>query len=146
MREYTYAYATADDLTAEEVLDLYGSVGWSAYTDAPDALMGALAGSASIAVARERGTLVGLARVISDGFTICYLQDILVHPGHQRAGIGQALVALVLEPYSAVRQKVLLTDDEPAQKAFYESLGYTDAAAVPGGALHAFVRFDRANA
>lgn len=146
MRDYTYTYAAAGDLTTGEVLDLYGSVGWSAYTENPDTLMSALAGSTSIAVARGRGTLVGLARVISDGFTICYLQDILVHPGHQRSGIGRALLSLVLEPYSTVRQKVLLTDDEPAQKAFYESLGYTDAAAMPGGALHAFVRFDRATA
>jgi hypothetical protein len=32
----------------------------------------------------------------------------------------------VLEPYRDVRQKVLITDDEPAQRAFYESMGFTE--------------------
>ncbi len=50
-----------------------------------------------------------------DGATICYLHDVLVHPEAQRAGVGRALVRAALEPYAAVRQKVLLTDDEPGQ-------------------------------
>jgi hypothetical protein len=32
--------------------------------------------------------VVGLARVVSDGETICYLQDVLVHPSVQRMGLG----------------------------------------------------------
>ena len=49
-----------------------------------------------------------------------YLQDILVRPEHQRTGVGRQLLAVCLERYSHVRQKVLLTDDE-AQERFYES-------------------------
>jgi hypothetical protein len=41
-----------------------------------------------------------------------------------------------------VRQKVLLTDDEYAQKAFYESLGYREIRDFGEGTLRAFVRFD----
>ena len=44
--------------------------------------------------------------------------------------------------YPGVRQKVLLTDDEAGQKAFYESLGFGDTREVHDGVLHAFVRFD----
>ncbi|MCU1439482.1 MAG: family N-acetyltransferase [Rhodoglobus sp.] len=43
-----------------------------------------------------------------------------------------------LAPCENVRQKVLLTDDEPGQKAFYESLGYQQVS----DPLRAFVRFD----
>lgn len=93
-------------------------------------------------VARVDGHLVGLARVISDGATIAYLQDVLVHPDHQRAGIGAALVDAALTPYETVRQKVLLTDDGAAQRAFYEALGYREASEHPKGPLRAFVRFD----
>jgi GNAT superfamily N-acetyltransferase len=85
---------------------------------------------------------VGLARVISDGATICYLQDVLVHPDEQRTGIGRSLVRAVLEPFASVRRKVLLTDDEPAQRAFYESLGYSETREHAEGTLRAFVRFD----
>ncbi len=41
-----------------------------------------------------------------------------------------------------MRQKVLLTDDEPGPRAFYESLGYTEVHEYADGTLQAFVRFD----
>lgn len=126
----------------DELVALYGSVGWSAYVREPDLLEAATAGSSYAVGARRGGRLVGLARVISDGATICYLQDVLVHPSEQRAGLGRALVEAVLAPYAGVRQKVLLTDDEPGQRAFYESLGYAEIRDYGEGTLRAFVRFD----
>lgn len=110
-----------------EALALYGAVGWSAYTEDPQTLGRALAGSTRVVTAREGGRLVGLARVISDGASIAYLQDVLVDPGSRRAGIGRELVRAVFAPFAAVRQHVLLTDAEPGQRAFYESLGMTEA-------------------
>ncbi|CEA09220.1 Acetyltransferase (GNAT) family protein [Arthrobacter saudimassiliensis] len=89
------------------------------------------------------GQLAGLARVVSDGHTICYLQDVLVRPQFQGRGIGRRLVERVLEPFAHVRQKVLLTDDEPGQAAFYAALGFAQVGAGGGGAgLRSFVRFD----
>lgn len=125
-----------------EVVTLYRSVGWTVYADAPQVLGAALSGSSRVVVARRGGVLVGLVRVISDGATICFLQDVLVHPEAQRAGIGRRLVEAALQPYTSVRQKVLLTDDEPGQRAFYESLGYSETRDFGAGTLRAFVRFD----
>lgn len=140
-------YAAGADLPIAAVIRLYDAVGWSAYTDSPQTLAAALAGSTRVAVAWDDAELVGLARVVSDGHSICYLQDILVDPRHQRTGLGRQLAELVLAPFAHVRQKVLLTDTEPGQKAFYEALGYrqagTDAAHDDAGLpLRAFVRFD----
>lgn len=129
-------------LDMDEVAALYRAVGWTSYTDDVPTLEAALAGSSHVVAARCDGHLVGLARVISDGATICYLQDVLVHPDAQRAGVGRALVLAALEPYVSVRQKVLLTDDEPGQRAFYESLGYRETRDHDAGPLRAFVRFD----
>lgn len=47
-----------------------------------------------------------------------------------------------LAPFASVRQKVLLTDDEPGQRAFYESLGFTEIRDLDDGSLRAFVQFD----
>ncbi|MCX7521364.1 GNAT family N-acetyltransferase [Microbacterium sp. STN6] len=138
----TIRIATAAELDLQDVLDLYNSVGWSAYTDKPEALGAALAGSSLIVEARLGTELAGLARVISDNATICYLQDILVRPSHQREGIGRMLVTEALARFAHVRQKVLLTDDEPGQKAFYDSLGYRSTTEFGDGTLRAFVRFD----
>lgn len=129
-------------LGMSEVAALYQEVGWTTYADDVATLEAALAGSSRVVAARRDGRLVGLARVISDGATICYLQDVLVHPDAQRAGVGRALVLAAVEPYASVRQKVLLTDNEPGQRAFYESLGYQETRDHGAGSLRAFVRFD----
>lgn len=110
----------------EDLLDLYDAVGWTAYTRHPDVLEQALAGSTTVVTARREGRLVGLARALSDGATICYLQDILVRPEEQRHGVGRVLVRHVLDRHADVRQRVLVTDAEPGQRAFYESLGFTE--------------------
>jgi GNAT superfamily N-acetyltransferase len=125
-----------------ELVALYEAVGWSAYTRAPEVLEAAIAGSSYVVVARRGERLIGLARAVSDGATICYLQDVLVRPEEQRCGVGRALVQAVLDRYRTVRQKVLLTDDEPSQRAFYESLGYVEIRDHQQAALRAFVRFD----
>ncbi|MGP9536534.1 GNAT family N-acetyltransferase [Brachybacterium sp. AOP43-C2-M15] len=123
----------------QEALALYDAVGWSAYTEDPAALERSLAGSAHVVTARRDGELVGLARVLSDRATVAYLQDVLVHPDVQRAGLGARLVDAALEPFAAVRQQVLLTDAEPGQRAFYESLGFVEAHDHEAG-LRSFVR------
>lgn len=63
----------------------------------------------------ERDEIVALYAV-SDNATICYRQDVLVRPDEQGSGVGRALVQVVLDRYRAVRQKVLLSDDEPGQR------------------------------
>ncbi|GAB2542058.1 GNAT family N-acetyltransferase [Brachybacterium huguangmaarense] len=133
------------DVTAEipdldEVLALYDAVGWTAYTRDPGALARGLDGSAHVVAARDAdGRLVGLARVVGDGATIAYLQDVLVDPSVQRSGIGRALVTSAFAPFAGVRQHVLLTDAEAGQRGFYEALGFTEVHDHEP-ALRAFVR------
>jgi GNAT superfamily N-acetyltransferase len=131
------------EIDLDEVIRLYTAVGWTAYTREPDTIAAGLAGASFVAGAFDGSRLVGLVRAVSDDATICYLQDVLVHPDTQRAGVGRALVSAVLERYAHVRQQVLLTDDEPKQRAFYESLGYAEIRDVDGASLRAFVRFGR---
>jgi GNAT superfamily N-acetyltransferase len=132
----------ATDIALDQVIALYEAVGWSAYTKDPTVLRAAIAGSSHVVAARRGERLVGLARAMSDDATICYLQDVLVLPEEQRNGVGRALVQAVLNRYRTVRQKVLLTDDEPGQRAFYEALGYAEVRDYGQGTLRAFVRFD----
>ncbi|MCV7526011.1 GNAT family N-acetyltransferase [Micrococcus luteus] len=126
---------------ADDVRALYDAVGWSAYTADMDTLMGGLQGSATVVTAFDGGRLVGLARVVSDGHTIAYLQDILVDPGHQRRSIASELLRRVFARFGHVRQHVLLTDTEERQRAFYEAHGFRESRDVEGDELRAFVRF-----
>ena len=108
-----------------EVLALYESVGWTAYTKEPQALRAGFEGSLFCLAAYEEDQLVGLLRAVGDGQTVVLLQDILVRPDRQRRGIGTELVRAALARCEAVRQVQLVTDDRPETAAFYGSLGFT---------------------
>jgi ribosomal protein S18 acetylase RimI-like enzyme len=136
------APVSPDELSIGELVRLYSSVGWGVYTADPATLAAAVRGSSYLIAARDGGLLVGLARVVSDDASICYLQDVLVAPQWQRRGVGRRLVDGVLDRYAHVRQKVLVTDDDPGQRAFYESLGYREVREHGNGSLRAFVRYD----
>ncbi|ASN39392.1 GNAT family N-acetyltransferase [Arthrobacter sp. 7749] len=137
-----FTMSTSPAIPDVDVLSLYNAVGWTAYTDSPELLFQAIKNSSFVVSARnEDGQLVGLARAISDDATICYLQDILVHPDLHRTGVGRVLFERVLERYEHVRQTVLITDDEPWQRAFYESMGLTEGADFSAGPVRVFAKF-----
>ena len=138
----TFSISTSSEFSDVELLSLYESVGWAAYTRDPDLLTKAIRSSSFVVTARdEEGGLVGLARVISDDATICYLQDILVRPAFQGAGIGRALIEQVAARYQHVRQTVLITDNEPGQRAFFEALGFTEGSNFTPEPLRVFAQF-----
>ncbi len=107
-----------------EVLPLYISVGWTAYTDTPDVLRQGFEHSLLTFAAYEGEQLVGIIRTVGDGYTIVFIQDLLVSPSYQRKGIGSALMREILNRFSDVRQIQLSTDDTPKTLAFYNSLGF----------------------
>ncbi len=108
----------------KEILKLYSSVGWTAYTDAPEVLKSGFRKSLLTLAAYDGEQLLGLIRTVGDGETIVYIQDILVRPEYQRAGIGTALLQAVLERFKEVRQIVLATDHTQKTISFYESQGF----------------------
>ena len=114
------------------------------YTRDPDALLAAVEGSDLVVTARAGESLVGLARAISDGVSIVYIQDILVRESHQGRGIGTRLLQAVVDHYPQVRQKVLLTDDRPEQLRFYTALGFHNTRDLEQTRLNAFVRIEDA--
>ena len=61
----------------DEILRLYASVGWTAYTDDPAALERGFRHSLLVLAAWEDGELAGLIRAVGDGATIVFIQDIL---------------------------------------------------------------------
>lgn len=110
-----------------EIHSLYESVGWTNYTDHPEMLKNAFTHSLFALGAYMEDRLVGIIRVVGDGCSILYIQDLLVHPEFQRKGIGSNLLKEMLQKYQYVYQKVLLTDNQPETVAFYKSLGLQPA-------------------
>ena len=109
-----------------EILNLYASVGWTAYTSDPAALKLGFQNSLLTLAAYESNSLVGILRCVGDGATVVLIQDILVLPKYQRRGIGTELLKVVLARYPKVRQIQLATDNTEKTKAFYRSCGFRE--------------------
>lgn len=118
-----------------QLLELYNDVEWSAYTNDPDNLKNAVDNSLKVWTAWDEDRLVGLARVVGDGYTIIYVQDILVMEIYQRYGIGSRLLKLILEEYKTVRQIVLMTDNSEKTINFYEKNGMVNIKEYEGVAF-----------
>ena len=119
LKEYT-VYKEA------EILGLYKSVGWTNYTDNPEMLRNAYLNSLKIYGAYVDDKLIGIIRVVGDGYSVIFIQDLLVHPGFQRNGIGTLLLKRMLKEYESVYQMHLITEDSEKTISFYKSLGFTD--------------------
>ena len=109
-----------------EILGLYTSVGWTNYTDNPTMLKNAYLNSLNIYGAYVDDKLIGIIRVVGDGYSVIFIQDLLVHPEFQRKGIGTLLLKRMLKEYENVYQMHLITEDSEKTISFYKSLGFTD--------------------
>jgi len=82
---------------AKAVLHLYKVAGFFEGPDDEAMVEAIVRGSACFASAYVGGELVGMGRVISDGVSDAYIQDIMVLPEWRGHGIGSALVGLLLD-------------------------------------------------
>ena len=108
----------------QEILNLYKSVGWVNYVNHPEMLKNAYESSLKILGAYNGEKLLGIIRVVGDGYLIIYIKDIIVLNEYQHQGIGTALINKMTEIYKNVYQKVLLTDDTDKTIQFYQSVGF----------------------
>ncbi|WP_035664940.1 GNAT family N-acetyltransferase [Halalkalibacter akibai] len=135
----TIIYQQNKECSEVDLKRLYDSVNWTAYTKDMPRLLKAINQSLTVITAWNDNELVGLIRVVGDGQTIIYIQDILVIDNYQRQGVGSELLKMVLLTYDDVRQKILLTNDAPDVRRFYEKHGF---ASCDKGELVSFAKFN----
>ncbi|MBO2946256.1 GNAT family N-acetyltransferase [Paenibacillus sp. F411] len=126
------------NINIEQLEKLYNDVQWYAYTNDLIVLQQAISQSLEVISAWDGEELVALIRVFGDGLTIIYIQDILVLNAYQNQGIATQLVQQILKKYINVRQKVLLTEEAPDVRHFYEK---NDFQSCDKGSLVAFAKF-----
>ena len=126
----TVEYEAVETAPFEEIVELYKSAGW--WRDAPDTdkeartvISAMIRGSLRFMVARlPEGRIIGMARVISDGYSDAYIQDVVVLPSYRKQGIGRELIYRLTE--FCVERKISWIGlvAEPGTQKFYEDLGY----------------------
>ena len=70
--------------------------------------------------------IIGTARVIGDGNTCFYIQDVIVLPGHQRMGLGNQMMKKMMEYVEAhaCPGAVIGLMAATGKETFYEKFGF----------------------
>lgn len=111
-------------VSIDDILHLYQAVGWTNYTNQTQMLEQSLAHSLAIYVARDGKEIVGLVRLVGDGFSSVFVQDLIVLPSYQRQGIGSNLMKEALADYKDAYQIQLATEQTEKNLGFYRTLGF----------------------
>jgi ribosomal protein S18 acetylase RimI-like enzyme len=124
-------YEIVTSAPVESIVDLYKAGRW--WREDPGwhaAIPRMVRGSFCFLVAREPGgRLVGMGRVISDGASDAYIQDVVVLESHRGRGIGAEIVLRLTARCVEARIGWIGLVAEPGTQAFYERLGFR---ALPG--------------
>ena len=113
-----------DVVKLEDVLHLYQAVGWTNYTNQPQMLEQALPHSLAVYLAFDGEKIVGLIRLVGDGFSSVFVQDLIVLRIYQRQGIGSALMKQALGDFKGAYQVQLVTEETERTLGFYRSMGF----------------------
>ena len=72
------------------------------------------------------GEMIGMGRVLSDGISDAYIQDVTVRRDYRRRGIGGRIIAHLLGKLQADRIEWIGLIGEPGTGKFYTQLGFKE--------------------
>ncbi len=119
-------YRRIDSWNVEMIADLYRAGGWWKEEWDPEGISSLIKGSLVFAVAIDNKTsrTVGMGRLISDGASDGYIQDLVVLPEYRKSGVGSKLVSLLVAEGKAKGLGWIGLIAEPGSEHFYQSLGF----------------------
>ena len=117
-----------NDITVDEYQALRESVGWRRLSrnQAKAAIENSLF---FVKVIGDRGTPIGMGRIVGDGAVICYIQDLVVSPSVQGMGVGTVIINRLKEFVESIREKdttmMLCLMCAKGREEFYIKNGFT---------------------
>jgi GNAT superfamily N-acetyltransferase len=110
-----------------EAAELYLAAEWVAENEDCSFIQAAVAGSFLAAAAfTDDGRLAAMGRVLSDGVSDAYIQDVVVHPGFRGQGIGGKIVAFLVAELEKRGVDWIALVGEPGTENFYSRLGFEE--------------------
>ena len=109
-----------------DIVNLYKAGGWWKEHYDSSGIKRLIDGSFVFAVAVEKksGKAVGMGRVISDGVSDAYIQDLVVLPEYRKQGVGKQIVESLLDKCLSEGLHWVGLIAEPGQDKFYTALGF----------------------
>ncbi len=130
MIEFRFLTAPTEE-EVRRIFGLYREAGWWEDAEAPDPrdVCRIVAGSYCFLAAFSEGRLVAMGRVLSDGVSDAYIQDVTVEKTMRRRGIGSDLVRRIVERLNADGIRWIGLIAAGNTEDFYRPLGFRP---VPG--------------
>jgi len=126
MKEDQIEIKLVDSWNKNDIVQLYKAGGWWKDNYNPSGLKDLIKGSFAFAVAVDKisGKAIGMGRLISDGVSDAYIQDLVVLSEYRDQGIGRQLVKALLD--HCISKGILWIGliAEPAQDGFYSNIGF----------------------
>ncbi len=116
-----------NELDIENYLAIRAAANWKKLTTSQ--ARKALDNSLLTVTAYLDGKVVGMGRIVGDGAVICYIQDLVVLPGHQKLGIGKKIINTLIEYVDNLKEEgsemMLCLMCAKGRETFYEGVGFT---------------------
>ena len=124
--EDTIAVQLVQAWDANEIANLYRAGGWWKEEYDPKELSRLILGSFLFVVAADlkTGRAVGMGRVIADGVSDGYIQDLVVLPEYRKTGIGARIVSILVKKCVERGISWIGLIAEPGTENFYLPFGF----------------------
>ena len=107
----------------EDIIELYKAGGWwkDHYKSEIKSL---IKGSFAFAVAVHKNKAIGMGRLLSDGVSDAYIQDLVVLHKFRKKGVGKEIVKTLVDHCKSKGILWIGLIAEPNQDGFYSNLGF----------------------
>ena len=117
------SYQQESHFDLDEMLKVYQASGISRPLQDRERMAVMLASANLLITARDNGTLIGVARCLTDRAYVVYICDLLVDKAWQQQGIGKALLLAVQQATGPKVQQLLRS--APSAMQYYPKVGFT---------------------
>ncbi len=111
----------------KQIIDLYKSGNWWKDSYKSSSIESLIKGSYGFAVVikKDAGKAIGMGRLISDGISDAYIQDLVILDDYRGQGLGEKLVNFLVDYCLSKGIKWIGLISEPGQETFYYNQGFS---------------------